>query len=110
MRVELLLILGTLVISTNCGWRTAIGQVGAHESSRNRNGSLPMLKIGLIVPHTSFGVREYTRAITRAVSNLHRGHARAKVQTRFTFLDKYRFTQEDVKVSKMKLTPSPTGT
>ncbi|XP_015431881.1 PREDICTED: glutamate receptor ionotropic, NMDA 2B-like, partial [Dufourea novaeangliae] len=107
MRVEVFLIVGTLVVSTSCGWRSTAGETGVHETSRNRTGFLPELTIGLIVPHTNFGAREYTKAVNRVVGNLHKEHA--KDQTMFTFLDKYDFKQDQVKLTMMTLTPSPTA-
>lgn len=109
MRVEVILILGTLVISANYGRKSMAGDAAFHESSRSRNGSLPKMTIGLIVPHTNFGVREYTKAVNRAVGSIHKDHIRTKDQSRFKFLQKYEFTQHQVKLTMMKLTPSPTG-
>lgn len=68
------------------------------------------MTIGLIVPHTNFGVRNYTKAVNVTVGSLHKDHARMKDQTRFNFLDKYNFTQHAVRLTMMKLAPSPTGT
>ncbi|XP_076764022.1 glutamate ionotropic receptor NMDA type subunit 2 isoform X10 [Xylocopa sonorina] len=105
MRVEILLILGTLVTSGDCGWRTTISESGAHETSKRRNASsLPRLTVGLVVPHTNFGVREYRKTVNRTVTSLHR----MKGQNRFSFLRKYEFTQQSVELSMMTLTPSPT--
>ncbi|KAH0954670.1 hypothetical protein HN011_004993 [Eciton burchellii] len=78
-------------------------------SSSSSNNSLPKLTVGLIVPYTSFSVREYTKAVNKAIDSLHKGHARNKDQSRFSFLDKYQFVQRQVLKSMMKLTPSPTG-
>lgn len=93
------------------GWKSTSGHVGHQELIKSSNTSLtlPKLTVGLIVPHTSFSVREYTRAINRAVGNVHKGHARTKKQTRFSFLDKYDFNQQPVRHTMMRLTPSPTG-
>lgn len=111
MRVELLLILGTFVISGDCGRRVTISESGVPESSRRRNGSLPKMSIGLVVPHTNFGVREYTKAVNRTVGFLRKG-GKLKGQNKHSgssFLDKYDFTQHSVRLSMMTLTPSPTG-
>lgn len=62
------------------------------------------LTVGIILPYTSFGVREYKRVMNLAVTNLHRGRGQ-----RFEFLKKYQFGAEQVKSTMMKLTPSPTG-
>ncbi|XP_046817536.1 glutamate receptor ionotropic, NMDA 2B isoform X5 [Vespa crabro] len=109
----ILSLLGTLVVSEVQAWRSTIGQSGIRESSldgRYGNSRLPNLTIGLVVPHTNFGAREYTKAINRVVNNLHKGQA-AKIrgQTRFTFLDKYVFTPHQVKNTMLRLTPSPTA-
>ncbi|KAG7211417.1 hypothetical protein KM043_010705 [Ampulex compressa] len=102
---DILLVLGTVVISTTCGLHSTIG---GQESSTG-NGSLPKLTVGLIVPHTNFGVREYIKAINKAVGNLDKGHGKMKGQARFNFLDKYQFTKDQVKRAMMRLTPSPTA-
>ncbi|KYN13357.1 Glutamate [NMDA] receptor subunit epsilon-2 [Trachymyrmex cornetzi] len=103
-----LLMVGALVASSRDGLKSSIGQTD-HQKLMRSNTSLPKLSIGLIVPHTSFGVREYTRAINKAVLNLHKGHGRTKGQSRFSFLDKYEFTPSQVNSTMMKLTPSPTA-
>lgn len=107
MRAELLLILGALVISGDCGRRPMEPVV--RESSRRRNGSLPKMSIGLVVPHTNFGVREYTKAVNRTVGSLRKSYSR-KGHNKYNFLDDYDFTQNSVRLSMMTLTPSPTGT
>ncbi|XP_060833233.1 glutamate receptor ionotropic, NMDA 2B isoform X8 [Bombus pascuorum] len=110
MRVELLLILGTFVFSGDCGRRVTISESGVPESSRRRNGSLPKMSIGLVVPHTNFGVREYTKAVNRTVGFLRKG-GKLRGQNKHSgssFLDKYDFTQHSVRLSMMTLTPSPT--
>ncbi|EGI68455.1 Glutamate [NMDA] receptor subunit epsilon-2 [Acromyrmex echinatior] len=104
-----LLMVGVLVVaSSRDGLKSSIGQTD-HQKLMRSNTSLPKLSIGLIVPHTSFGVREYTRAINKAVLNLYKGHGRTKGQSRFSFLDKYEFTPSQVNSTMMKLTPSPTA-
>lgn len=105
-----LLMVGALVASSRDGLKSSIGQSDHQKLMRgSSNTSLPKLSVGLIVPHTSFGVREYTKAINKAVLNLHKGHGRTKGQSRFSFLDKYEFTPSQVYSTMMKLTPSPTG-
>lgn len=98
----ILLTVGALVVSTNSGLKIS------HDSIKGGNASLPKLTVGLIVPHTSFSVREYTKAINRAVSNLHKGHAKTK-DSRYKFLSVYDFSPQQVRHTMMKLTPSPTG-
>lgn len=72
------------------------------------NASMPQknqsLSVGIILPYTSFGVREYKRVMNLAVTNLNRGRGQ-----RLEFLKKYQFGSEQVKSTMMKLTPSPTG-
>lgn len=63
------------------------------------------LNVGLLLPHTNFGVREYTRAINNAVSGLHR----SQKQRRIDWLRMYSFSPANVHTDMMKLTPSPTG-
>lgn len=110
--LHVLLTVGALVqFSSSDGWKLASGHSGQQKSGRGGNVSLPALTVGLIVPYKSFGAREYTRVINTAVGNLRKGHAKTKSpsQFRFTFLDKYDFTQQQVRSTLMPLTPSPTG-
>lgn len=111
MRVSyVLLIIGVLVVTATDGRKSSItDETGQQESVSSNNTPSTKLTVGLIVPHTNFGAREYMRAINRAIGNLHRGHNRTKDQARFTFLNKYEFTQRQVRDTMMKLTPSPTG-
>lgn len=69
------------------------------------SSSRESLNVGLLLPHTNFGVREYTRAINNAVSGLHR----SQKQRRIEWLKKYSFSPLNVHTDMMKLTPSPTG-
>ncbi|XP_032665885.1 glutamate receptor ionotropic, NMDA 2B isoform X6 [Odontomachus brunneus] len=104
----LLTVVALVQLSASDGWKLTSGHSDQQELARSGNVSLPGLTVGLIVPHTNFGVREYTRAINRAVGNLYKGH-KTKAQSRFTFLDKYDFTQYQVRSTMMRLTPSPTA-
>ncbi|XP_031364187.1 glutamate receptor ionotropic, NMDA 2B isoform X6 [Apis dorsata] len=107
MRVEILAILGALVASADCGWRSTI--LESKLASRRWNGTSPEMTIGLIVPHTNFGRREYTKAVNRTVGGLRKSYGRSKGQSKlYSFLDKYNFTQHSVQLSMMRLTPSPT--
>lgn len=72
----------------------------AGQKNHNQN-----LTIGIILPHTNFGVREYKRVTNAAVNNLNRVGRGQK----FEFLKKYQFNTDQVKGTMMKLTPSPTG-
>ncbi|XP_072757102.1 glutamate receptor ionotropic, NMDA 2B isoform X7 [Anoplolepis gracilipes] len=107
----ILLMVGVLVASTSDQknrLKLPIGQPGHQEliKTTSRNITLQNLTVGMIVPHTNFGAREYNRAIHKAVHNLYKGHARTKDQSKFSFLDKYRL---QVSQRMMKLTPSPTA-
>lgn len=64
------------------------------------------LTIGLLVPHTNFGVREYVRAVNQAVAGLTRSRG---VSRKFDFMRKYNFTQANVHSAYMTLTPAPKG-
>lgn len=60
--------------------------------------------IGLIVPHTNFGKREYQRAIGSAVATLQKMR-----DTKLQFLRDYEFTAKNVHFDMILLTPSPTS-
>ncbi|KAF7274965.1 hypothetical protein GWI33_012371 [Rhynchophorus ferrugineus] len=66
--------------------------------------SKEQLNIGLILPHTNFGVREYTRAINNAVAGLHRGRGR-----NLNWVKDRNFNPKNIHNVLMTLTPSPTG-
>lgn len=63
------------------------------------------MNVGLLLPYTNFGVREYTKAINNAVAGLHK----SQKQRRPEWLKKYTFSTANVHSDMMKLTPSPTG-
>lgn len=63
------------------------------------------LSIGLVVPQTAFGQREYTRAINTALSSFQRSRG-----PKLEFFKKYQFGSQQIRQIMMKLTPSPTGT
>lgn len=73
-------------------------------SSMVRDPPKHQVNVGLILPHTNFGVREYTRARNSAVSSLHKSRG-----PRFKWLEKYAFTTNNIHNVLMLLTPSPTG-
>ncbi|GBP19827.1 hypothetical protein EVAR_75120_1 [Eumeta japonica] len=62
-------------------------------------------RAGLALPKTSFGLRDYKRAIAAAVGALHRSRSRLALQ----FARAYNFTVSDVHLQMFPLTPSPTG-
>jgi hypothetical protein len=59
------------------------------------------ISVGLLVPHTTFRVREYSRAVSSTISSLRRQE--------LTFLQVYRFQPSDVHTDMLKFNPSPTG-
>ncbi|XP_036141844.1 glutamate receptor ionotropic, NMDA 2B isoform X5 [Monomorium pharaonis] len=71
------------------------------QSSVGNNYNITDLKVGLMVPYKSFGVREYTRAITTAISTLQRS-------TRGPRLGFFQRHDLHVKIETKELTPSPT--
>ncbi|ERL92387.1 hypothetical protein D910_09701, partial [Dendroctonus ponderosae] len=86
--------------------RTFHGSFRGHHRNHGRvpqPGSEP-LNIGLILPHTNFGVRGYTRAINNAVAGLHRGKGRL-----LRWVPIRNFTQNNVSRILFPLTPSPTA-
>lgn len=88
---------------TSGGGTSNSGSVSFHRS-KNRFMDIKELNIGLIVPYTNFGAREYSRAINSALNGLHKSRTR-----KFTFFNKISFTSQNVHNVMMKLTPSPTG-
>lgn len=74
-------------------------------SSVNSGGSgSDQLNIGLIAPHTNFGKRQYSQAITSAIFNLQKMR-----DTKLGFLQNYEFKTNNVHFDMMTLTPSPTS-
>lgn len=59
------------------------------------------LSVGLLLPHTTFKVREYGKAVQMAVMGL-RKHE-------LSFLSAYRFQLADIHTDMLKVNPSPTG-
>lgn len=59
------------------------------------------LSVGLLVPYTTFKVREYSRAVSSAISSLRKQE--------LSFLSVYRFQPNDVYTDMLKVNPSPTG-
>ncbi|XP_015588482.2 uncharacterized protein LOC107264589 isoform X2 [Cephus cinctus] len=69
-----------------------------HSDSQN----ITYLKVGMMVPYKSFGVREYTKAVTTALNNLQKS-------TRGPRLGLFQRYDIHVRIDMMELTPSPTG-
>jgi len=59
---------------------------------------------GLLVPHTAFGQREYSKAIKSAMTVLQRSRG-----PKFEFLNRYQFGFDNIKQDMLGMTPSPTG-
>lgn len=96
----------TFVITMANGWSVNLRKNHEHYRTSN-NESMPKLTVGLIVPHTSFGAREYNRSISKAVTSLFKN--RSGQTRRYDFLKKYGFSPHEVRTVMMRLTPSPTG-
>lgn len=97
---------GRLVINSGI---TSVG--GGSTSSRLSTNGAPIrnpaehqLNIGLLVPHTNFGRREYLRSINSAVQGLQKGRG-----AKLTFLKDHEFQTSNIHFDMMSLTPSPTG-
>jgi hypothetical protein len=88
--------------SSISAWRSgSSGGTHHHGDKKHKEGNVT---IGLILPHTNFGVREYVRSIKEAVEKL--GKSRGP---KLNFLKKYEFSSKQVHSVMMTLTPSPTG-
>nr|XP_040240394.1 glutamate receptor ionotropic, NMDA 2B isoform X1 [Anopheles coluzzii] len=97
---------GRLVINSGI---TSVG--GGSTSSRLSTNGAPIrnpaehqLNIGLLVPHTNFGRREYLRSINSAVQGLQKGRG-----AKLTFLKDHEFQTSNIHFDMMSLTPSPTA-
>lgn len=83
-------------------WRSgSSGGTHHHGDKKHKEGNVT---VGLILPHTSFGVREYIRSVKEAVEKLTKSRG-----PKLNFLKKYEFSQRQVHSVMMTLTPSPTG-
>lgn len=80
------------------------GVSGLHNRHNKQIVQGDQLNIGLILPHTNFNVREYTRAINSAVQGLGKGR-----NLRVEWVKNNTFTTKNVHNILMTLTPSPTG-
>lgn len=74
------------------------------DHSKKEEDTQQHFNIGLIVPHTNFGKREYQRAITSAVLSLQKMR-----DTKLPFLRDVEFTAKNVHFDMILLTPSPTS-
>ncbi|XP_015178930.1 PREDICTED: glutamate receptor ionotropic, NMDA 2B isoform X3 [Polistes dominula] len=70
-------------------------------SLENNNNNNTYLKVGMMVPYKTFGVRDYTKAVTSAINTLQKS-------TRGPKLGLFQQHGIRVKISMMELTPSPT--
>lgn len=99
--MKLLVIVFCLHYATVTGAKAAVFRNFPHSHAAPKNS----MNVGLLLPHTNFGVREYTKAINNAVAGLHR----SQKQRRLEWLKKFTFSTANVHSDMMKLTPSPTG-
>jgi len=83
-------------------WRSgSSGGTHHHGDKKHKEGNIT---VGLILPHTNFGVREYVRSIKEAAEKLTKSRG-----PKLNFLKKYEFSPRQVHSVMMRLTPSPTG-
>lgn len=75
-----------------------------HHTKKEEENTQQHFNIGLIVPHTNFGKREYQRAISSAVSSLQKMR-----DTKLPFLRDVEFSAKNVHFDMILLTPSPTS-
>ena len=59
------------------------------------------LSVGLLVPYTTFKVRDYSRAVSSAIASLRRQD--------LSFLNVYQLRAKDISTDMLKVNPSPTG-
>lgn len=75
-----------------------------HHTTKQQQDQEEHFNIGLIVPHTNFGKREYQRAIGSAVQSLQKMR-----DTKLPFLRDVDFSAKNVHFDMILLTPSPTS-
>ena len=59
------------------------------------------VSLGLLLPHTTFRVREYSKAVQTAMNSLRKQD--------LSFINSYRFQVSDIHTDMLKVNPSPTG-
>lgn len=92
----------TNLSSSMSAWRTSSsGGTHHHGDKKHKEGNVT---VGLILPHTRFGVREYIRSVRDAVEKLTKSRG-----PKLNFLKNYEFSPKQVHSVMMTLTPSPTG-
>jgi hypothetical protein len=92
----------TNLSSSMSAWHgSSSGGTHHHGDKKHKEGNIT---VGLILPHTSFGVREYYRSVKEAVEKLTKSRG-----PKLNFLKKYEFSHKQVHGVMMTLTPSPTG-
>nr|CAD7259665.1 unnamed protein product [Timema shepardi] len=84
-------------------WRGGSSTVALTSTHNKQNKPDSQISVGLLVPYTNFGVREYIRAINNAVGSLYKSRG-----PKLDSLKKYHFNQNNVYSDMMQLTPSPT--
>jgi len=75
-------------------------------TNSDKHVNVSTLTVGLLVPHTNFGLREYTRAVNTAIAGLNKARATSK---KMDFLKRYHFNSTNVHTKHLPLTPSPKG-
>jgi ionotropic glutamate receptor NMDA 2B len=92
----------TNLSSSMSAWRSSSsGGTHHHGDKKHKEGNVT---VGLILPHTNFGVREYLRSVKEAVEKLTKSRG-----PKLNFLKKFEFSNKQVHSVMMTLTPSPTG-
>jgi len=70
-------------------------------SNEQSDESSQRLSVGLLVPYTTFKVRDYSRAVSAAIASLRRQD--------LSFLNAYQLRAKDISTDMLKVNPSPTG-
>jgi len=92
----------TNLSSSMSAWRSSSsGSTHHHGDKKHKDGNVT---VGLILPLTRFGVREYIRSVKEAVEKLTKSRG-----PKLHFLKKFEFSPKQVHSVMMTLTPSPTG-
>jgi len=92
----------TNLSSSMSAWRSgSSGGTHHHGDKKHKDGNVT---VGLILPLTRFGVREYIRSVKEAVEKLTKSRG-----PKLHFLKKLEFSPKQVHSVMMTLTPSPTG-
>ena len=100
-----LMILGLmspLCFSRSAGYENVQGQRHSLKMTDKQSNEVSQrLSVGLLVPYTTFKVRDYSRAVSAAIASLRRQD--------LSFLDVYQLRAKDISTDMLKVNPSPTG-